>query len=220
MSLIRKFKSWINFCRHDDAYAKTREQLWDSLQESLTRQVQSGKVVWLVVHFPDTFEHVQDLLDRWEISYRVATKPLMPTVLQDECMVAAGDVWLVLSDLICKFDHGIQATPAQRLAVFVLERHPLIDHDLRIHAYCKNIGLQLELGYFLAFEDRVVQSGLDKMTLLLMEQMGLSDHGMVNSMTVTRRINKRLLQLQNQYQTDVGADNERQWFELNDSPGG
>lgn len=216
MSPIRKFKSWINFCRHDDAYAKTREQLWCSVQESLNRQIESGKVVWLVVHFPDTFEHVQDLLGRWQINYRVASQSLKLAALQTKGMLEAGEVWLVLSDLICEIDQGVPNTPNQRLAVFVLERHPLIDHDQRVQAYCKQIGLQLELGYFLAFEDRVVQAGLDKMTLLLMEQMGLSDHSLINSMTLTRRINKRLLQLRVQYQTDIGADNEDQWFELNE----
>jgi len=215
VSLIRKFKAWINFCRHDDAYAATRELLWEALHESLVRQIESGKAVWLVVHFPDTFEHVQELLNRWQVNYQVASQPLNPAALQAESMLEAGGVWLVLSDLICKIDQGVQAASAQRLAVFVLERHPLIDHDQRIHTYCKQIGLQLELGYFLTFEDRVVKYGLDEMTLLLMEQMGLSDHSLINSMTLTRRVNKRLLQLRSHCQTDVGADNVDQWFELN-----
>ena len=55
MSWLKKFKQWVQFRRNDDAYATNREKLWQGVKEAVDTQLQLGRSIWLVAHFPDTF---------------------------------------------------------------------------------------------------------------------------------------------------------------------
>lgn len=215
--MLGKIKRWLRFRRHDDAYTKTKQALMESVLRAIQTQLEQGKSVWLVTHFPDTFLEYQTFLAESKIDYQIADQALHSNVLQsDECeYLAPGQVHMVLSALIPEIDDSPNQIFDQGLSVLVVERHPLIKHDQRIHAYCKRIGAQVGLGYFQSFEDSIVAEELSEITLVLMEQMGMNDHSLVNSMTITRRIDRKLKRMQKLYSTDIAADNLDQWYELN-----
>lgn len=217
--MLSKIKRWFRFRRHDDAYATTTQAIKLAVLEALGVQVSLGKTVWLVTHFTDTFLDYQNLLAEAGFDYQIANQELHPRFLQDEgdANLTAGQVTLVLSALIPKVDDLPSRFIDRKLAVMVVERHPLIEHDQRIHEFCKLLGAPVELGYFQSFEDPIVAAELNEMTVVLMEQMGLKDHNLINSMTLTRRIDRKLKR--SRYSTDLVADNLQQWFQLNASEG-
>ena len=64
------------FTYFDDAYAFTRESLWNSLQSTLTSNRYANQPVWLVVHFFDTFSWLQDRLDESDVPYEIETSSI------------------------------------------------------------------------------------------------------------------------------------------------
>ena len=216
--MLQKIKQWLRFRRFDDAYATTKETLWTSIRQSLETQIAAGKAILLVVHFPDTFSYIQNQLAESSIDYEIASKALTPEFLLEPSgspILQPGRINLVLSALIPAIGPATGRNIENQLSVLVVERHPLIDHDKRIHNFCKHIGAAIELGYFQSFEDPLVAAELNEMTLMLMEQLGLNDHSLINSMTLTRRIDRKLKRDRARYTSDVDADNYQQWLERN-----
>jgi len=78
MSLLRKIKQWARFRRNDDAYATTRQKVWQGVKEAVAVQLEFGRSIWLVAHFPDTFVQLQEQLDQWGVEYSIARQPYRP----------------------------------------------------------------------------------------------------------------------------------------------
>ena len=89
-----------------------------------------------------------------------------------------------------------------------------------MHDYFKSLsatGLGVELGYFMAFDDPLVAAVLSDTTVQVLNQLGLQSHSLINSMTLTRRIDRQLQKQQASYVSNIDADNVEQWLELNSS---
>jgi len=221
MRWLRKLKQWVRFRRHDDAYATTRERLWLGIKGSIDTQLKLRRSIWLVAHFPDTFVQLQEQVSQWGLAYSIVRQPITIESLakQNQDLLSPSSVHLVLADLvptgIARFDGDLEG----EVAALVVERHPWMPRDTDIQDYFKNLsaaGLPVELGYFMAFDDPVVAEVLNETTIEVLNQLGLASHRMINSMTLTRRIEKQLLKKQSQYNGNVDADNVEQWLRLND----
>ena len=73
------------------------------------------------------------------------------------------------------------------------------------------------MGYFMAFEDPLVAAVLSDTTVEVLNQLGLQSHGMINSMTLTRRIERQLHKQQVKYVSNIDTESVEQWLELNGS---
>ena len=100
----------------------------------------------------------------------------------------------------------------------VVERHPWMPRDADLCKYFKTLtsaGLSVELGYFLSFEDPVVASVLSETTIEVLNQLGLASHSLINSTTLTRRIERQLKRQQALYRNETETDNVQLWIESN-----
>jgi len=220
MSWIKKLKQWTRFCRNDDAYAPTRQKLWQGVKEAVAAQLKFGHSIWLVAHFPDTFVQLQEQMDQWGVDYSIARQPVTIESLAgaNEGLISAGSVHLLLADLIpthaAVSDHLHQGN----VAAMVVERHPWMPRDVELCEYFKTLsgaGLSVELGYFLAFDDLVVAPVLNETMIEVFNQLGLASHSLINSTTVTRRVERQLKRQQTLYRDETETDNVELWLELN-----
>ncbi|MDG2181436.1 MAG: hypothetical protein P8L78_07075 [Mariniblastus sp.] len=205
------------FTYFDDAYALTRESLWNSLQSTLKSERYANQPVWLVVHFFDTFTWLQDRLDESGIPYEIETSEIDAKRLGYDAIVTQNGIRLVLAkSLLSVSDHASSDTDLERsLAVIVLERHPLLEHDLRIERIARSFPIRVEYGHYLALDDSVVQMVVNDATLKILQQMGFNDQELITSTMVTRRLKKVLGRMESSFQSDRDADSAAEWIELN-----
>ena len=220
MSWLRKLKQWIRFRRNDDAYATTREKLWQGVKEAVAAQFAFGRSIWLVAHFPDTFVQLQEQVDQWGSEYSIARQPVTIESLagSNKDLISAGSIHLVLADLIPTSMAVSDQLYQGNVAAMVVERHPWMPRDADLCKYFKTLtsaGLSVELGYFLSFEDPVVASVLSETTIEVLNQLGLASHSLINSTTLTRRIERQLKRQQALYRNETETDNVQLWLESN-----
>ena len=220
MSWLRKLKQWVQFLRNDDAYATTREKLWEGVREATDTQLHLNRSIWLVAHFPDTFVMMQEQVNQWGLDYSIARQPITIESLAgpNQNLLSPGSTHLVLADLVPPETTASTASLTGKVAAMVVERHPRTHRDVTLHEYFKSIsatGLRVELGYFMAFDDPLVAAVLSETTLEVLNQLGLQSHNLINSMTLTRRIERQLQKQQSKYVSDIDAENVERWLELN-----
>ena len=220
MSWLKKIKQWARFRRNDDAYATTREKLWQGVKEAVATQLAFGRSIWLVAHFPDTFIQLQEQVDQWGVGYSIARQPITIESLAgpNKDLISEGSIHLVLADLVPTHQASSDQLYHGNVAAMVVERHPWGPRDVDLCRYFKTLtgaGLSVELGYFLAFDDPVVASVLSETTIEVLNQLGLATHSLINSTALTRRIERQLKRQQTLYHDETETDNVQLWFESN-----
>ena len=222
MSLLRKIKQWARFRRNDDAYATTRQKLWQGVKEAVAVQLEFDRSVWLVAHFPDTFVQLQEQLDQWGVEYSIARQSVTTESLtgSNQDLISKASIHLVLADLIPSnmTINDQHQHYGGNVAAMVVERHPWMPRDTNLCEYFKTLtgaGLSVELGYFLSFEDPAVASVLSETTIEVLNQLGLASHSLINSTTLTRRIERQLKRQQALYRDETKTDNVELWFKSN-----
>ena len=220
MSWLRKLKQWVQFRRNDDAYATSREKLWQGVKEATDTQLKLSRSVWLMAHFPDTFVLMQEQVNQWGLEYSIVRQPITIESLSgtNQDLLSPGSIHLVLADLVPPETTVNTESLTGNVAAMVVERHPCMECDTKLHEYFKSIsatGLGIELGYFLAFDDPLVAAVLNETTVQVLNQLGLQSHSLINSMTLTRRLERQMQKQQDKYASNIDADNVEQWFELN-----
>ena len=132
-------------------------------------------------------------------------------------LLSSGSVHLILADLVPEAAFNDE-TFSGNVAAMVVERHPFAPQDTKLHNYFKTIsatGLGVELGYFLAFDDPLVAAVLSETTVQVLNQLGLQSHSLINSMALTRRLERQMQKQQSKYVSNIEAENVEQWLELN-----
>ncbi len=205
------------FTYFDDAYALTRETLWNSLESTLKSERYEGQPVWLVVHFFDTFNWLQDRLDGSDIPYEIETSEIDAKRFSYDSSVTQKGVRLVLAKTLLAADatSSSDGNLERSLAMIVLERHPLIEHDLRIESIARSFPVRVEYGHYLALDDSVVRMVVNEATIKILQQLGMNDHELITSAMLTRRLKKVLRRMQSSFESDLAADSAADWIALN-----
>lgn len=205
------------FTYFDDAYALTRETLWNSLESTLKSERYEDQPVWLVVHFFDTFNWLQDRLDGSDIPYEIETSEIDAKRFSYDSSVTQKGVRLVLAKTLLAADatSSSDGNLERSLAMIVLERHPLIEHDLRIESIARSFPVRVEYGHYLALDDSVVRMVVNEATIKILQQLGMNDHELITSAMLTRRLKKVLRRMQSSFESDLAADSAADWIALN-----
>ncbi len=202
--------------RFDDSYALTRHSLQDALRCSIEQRSGPNQVVFLVAHFPDIFCELQEALDVWNIPYDVIRKMInrrwMEQILPDK----QPPVFLTMAEMFepeMSSIEPIHKTP--EIAIMVAERHPLDHHDREIEKFARQIPWPVELGYFLAMDDEIMNHFVNPDLILLLKQLGLREHELISSHMVTRRLNQATKKMSRNVEREQQADSAQEWFRLN-----
>ena len=212
-----------NFKRAEDAYALTREILWDGLRKSIDLPQTAGRATWLIVHFTDTFTEVQEKLEQWGLEYEIVSSRLNVNELERlgplNTKPSPSRLKLILADLIpepASLDSSLTNVAEAQIAMIVLERHPQIKHDQRLEAFARSLPCKVEFGYFLALDDAVIKISIEDQVVEILKQLGLDDE-LISSNMVTRRLETVLKRISSGFQGDTPCNSAAEWLETNKS---
>lgn len=206
-----------NFHRFDDSFALDRPTMFRAIFEAIANQLSQNKVILLVVHFPETFERVQDWLGQSNLDYEIATRAIDVDWIRDCGQFAGNRVTLAISDLIQdEFDSIKQQHESKHeLSMMVFERHPIPEVDQKLERFAKAIPIPTQLGYFIALDDPIVDSALPENVVDVLKQFGLGEQDLIASSLLTKRLNHSLNKLAKANPSNLPADSPLEWLAIN-----
>lgn len=207
----------LSFERYPDSFATSRTVLYQRLMGVVRSQVLEGSAVFLTAHFPDEFFRLQTELHQHQVDYRLITRPLDHQWFIDQKDRSQGAVYLVLAEFLSQTQFSGQEVFNAKLDLILVDRHPEPDEDRAVEAFARAFPATTKMGYFLALEDRVLDSIINETVLLVLNQMGIDDHGLISSGIISKRVTK-VLDRQSKRRTGIRkpADSIDQWYQLND----
>lgn len=177
-----------------------------------------GKSVWLVAHFPETFSDCQTMLEDNEIEYFVESESITESWFHDQAKATERNVHLLFAELAKPLLIDLEQPVASvgRIAMMVVERHPFGPCDDRLIGFANSLPAKVEVGYFLALEDELVQRMVPTQMIDLLRAMGLQDRDLISSSMVTNRLQKLIRRSESDDQLSLDAESAEQWFALQD----
>lgn len=210
----------IAFERYPDSFATSRTVLYQRLMDVINTQVTEGSAVFVAAHFPDEFFRLQSELHQHQIDYRMITRPLDQQWFTDHKDNSEGVVFLSLAEFLSQTNFSGTESFKAKLDLIMVDRHPEPREDRSVEAFGRAFPATTKLGYFLALEDRVLGSIINETVLMVLNQMGIDDHGLISSGIISKRITKvldRQSKIRGQDRDLKPADSVDQWYELNEA---
>lgn len=200
-----------DYDRFADSYALTTAARNQGLLKAVRYRLPTDRVIVILVHFPQTFELIQSLLEEEQIDYEVGPPRLPPEYLLETLPTkpdARANVLLTLASTLDEMalERPLPVQPKFKLSMMVLERHPRLEADRRIELFARICPCPVRLGYLLSLEDPVIRHCIPPLTVQVLQQLGLRDQELITSRMVSRRIDQVLKRL-GWPRSDFSADN-------------
>lgn len=218
MSLFDFLFGKANFHRFDDAYALDRSSLLKALHAAIETQLALNKVILLVVHFPDTFEKIQDWLDESNVAYELVSQTIDLDWVRNCGQFAGTSVLLAISDLVADDSDATLKQPSEtshELAVMVCERHPIPSVDEKLERFARAIPVPTQFGFFIAMDDPLIKQAFPDNVIQLLQQFGMGEHETITSSMLTKRLNHVLRKQAKANPSNLPADSTIQWLATN-----
>ena len=215
-----KFLNELSFQQYPDSFAVDRKTLYANLMRVVKGLIETepkgSSTLFLTAHFPEEFFQLQTQLDKHEIPYHIITRPLDKQWYADFGNQSEGVVYLALAEFLTKTTFYENAVFETKLDLIVVDRHPEPFQDEALEQFGRDFPSVTKMGYFLALEDRVLQSVINETTLMVLKQMGIEDQGLISSGIISKRISK-VLKREQLARTGEGqpADSVELWYRLN-----
>lgn len=216
-----------DYDRFADSYALTAAARNQGLLKALRYRLPLDQALLILVHFPQTFELVQSLLEEQQIDYDIGPLRLTPEFVLEQLPTksdGAANVLLALASTLdeVSLERPLPVQKKFKLSMMVLERHPLLDEDRRIELFARVCPCPVRLGYLLSLEDPVIRHCIHPTTIQVLQQLGLRDQELITSRLVSRRIDwalKRLARAESDWDADAKAGSSRlqsaeEWLSL------
>ncbi|HMO15434.1 MAG TPA: hypothetical protein PKD64_13520 [Pirellulaceae bacterium] len=202
---------------YSDHFAFTQDALDNTLCEIVSKLANSHELIFLLTHFPATFEQYQTLLEERSMDYAIARDSIDWTT--NLATLRGTDANIRLS-LVQTFMSGICGVEVQQgrdfdISVIILERHPLYEMDEQLKRYVKKIPCRAKVGYYLSFDQPVMNYAIGAGLRVLMQQFGMSNHSLVTSELICRHVRRRLLKYQSTHSSRMPTDSPLEWYQVN-----
>jgi len=215
--------SWLfsppRFRVYEDSFARTRAAMFVGLRDAIEERLNLGQNILLVTHFAQSFEQLQDHLERWSMEYQIGPTKISPFHLPDLFGSDKQSVMLSLSNQLVHEDASSDANKSdQTTCVVVVERHPNGKSDPQLESFCREIPGFVEFGYFMSFEDGLISSTINESALRIIDLFGMGENEMITSNMISRRLRSLLARNSKLIVTDNPADSFEEWIRLNPAP--
>jgi len=186
----------------------------------------------IVVHFPSTFLKVQDSLERAGLPYDIQTGRIQKEFLNKQLVqqrrkrkegaATKAPILLALSAQIFHPEYSYSddwkkhSPPSENipvLSVLVPEIHPYEEVSSSLIEFCSMLAVRVDVGFFVALDDEVIDRLVDKRVILLMEEMGIRAEQVTGSLFFFGHFRKRLKAFADKRMSGISADSPSQWFE-------
>ncbi|MEM9410550.1 MAG: hypothetical protein AAGA30_05520 [Planctomycetota bacterium] len=184
------------------------------LKSAIEDRLHLDEPLLLIVHFPDTFAELQDVLAEWEFDYQILDHRISPIDLKSQ-----GHFKLVLglAELLIDENHHCTAESDQKLSVIVAERHPSGKYDARLESYFRSARIRIDLGYLLSFEDATLKSIVNESALKIFDMFGMGENELVTSNMISRRIDRSQKRIAREVISNHPAESAEAWLKRNRS---
>lgn len=201
---------------HPDTFALDRVNLYARIEQTIREQLGQKKTVILAAHFPDEFFRLQDQLAAWNLDYCMVTRSLDRQWMLDYRDHDTSVPFLSLAEMLIDSRFHNEPPWPHKVALMMLDRHPLASRDESLKQLAAQFPASVELGYFMAMDDRILRESIPASMIDLLRQMGFDDHGLITSSIVFKRVRRWLAEIEKDLETPpVAADSVEQWFDLN-----
>ena len=204
------------FTFYEDHYALTRSSLWASLHQPILDCISNRDLVLLIAHFPDKFSELIQQLETWKLDFEVVTNKIDDHWLTEKnSSTAPSVVYVSLAEMIAPPMSSRELDESKMpISLIMVERHPVFERDTNIENFARRVSTKTKLGYFISLDDAIVKNLISSEMVQLMKQMGLSDHDLITSNMLTRRI-KKVLSRHQHMENELPADSAEEWFQIN-----
>ena len=208
-----------SFLHFDDVFAANREQLTQGLFRAVEALRRPNQLVFLVCHFGETHEQLQLELDRRAIPYELIDQPIERDAFLSWQATGPASVFLTLSSMLAPWDQTrpVERRQSPQVAVMVAERHPHPQVRQQIVRWCRHQPVPVELGYYMALTDDVIQRAIAPRMIELLDLMGLEQNELVSSLMLSRRLDRVLNRNRHLPLEPRFAENARAWWDQAES---
>ncbi|MEZ6095618.1 MAG: hypothetical protein R3C03_15555 [Pirellulaceae bacterium] len=219
IKMRKVFSAWLrpklNFEYYKDSYAVTEKTKREQLIAAAKRRLLANEMVVLFCHFQSTFLQLQDQMDRDGIEYEIAGRQLSAFEISKHFRENPGRVLLALAETIRDGQRSDNVLPRIAVSMIGAERHPLPSHDQRLEDFLRGLPFRVRLGYFLSLDEPTVRAVVNETTVQLLHQLGMSDHELITSSMVAKRIRVGLARVEKSKQKFLPATSPQEWWAIN-----
>lgn len=157
-------------------------------------------------HFSDRLAEMRDLFNRNSIHFREADHLLRPHEIHREFAGGASTTPLLAPASLLAYNEPPSAKddPSYRVAVLVVERHPVAMFDERIERFAATIPCQSELQFFLSLDDAVMQMFAGERVREILQRLGMKEDEAITSKMVVRRLKGAQRKVKERYESLQG----------------
>lgn len=213
--------NWFRRSRHYqvlDSFALLDKGKWGAVRQAIEDVREGGRPVFVVAHFTETFEVLQGQLEQWDLEYEIRSEPITAASAFREQLFESPGIYLVLAEMIKTSDNPNPLPFDQNsdyVSWLVCERHPLSRTNRKLADFFVEVNVSTRAGHFLSLQDPLLQTAVGERAITVMKQFGLSEHELINSQLLTRRIEKFSNKLDKLVIDERRADGPQEWLELN-----
>ena len=229
MSLTDRLVRFFRFREYIDSICLTRSGLNAEICRIAVERRELNELVLIVAQFPASFLEIQQALDSSGTDYRIQAEPLdedrlralaheTPNATSSATSTeqSTGQIVLTLGQMFLQLPMSqMNFSRDPKIAVIVMERHPLVSHDQLIVNAAREFPFPTSVGFFVALDDPLLAPMNADWVGSLLRQMGASDHELISSQMVSRRVRAAQRRLKNRDAESNSADSAEEWFEKN-----
>lgn len=194
----------------------------EGARKRVVDEVRNCRLVILTSHFAERLEELRSLLDRQSFAYREAERAVAPREI--ERFLGQDKASILLAPACALLSNEPSATlrdPTRRVAVFVVERHPLRMFDEKLEQFAAAVPYPTELQFFVSYDDAGMQSfpGIsgDRVRSVL-RHLGMEENEPIESAMVVRRIKAGQRKMEKRYAAAQGMQRDAALERLRGEP--
>ena len=200
----------------------TRDFIWltdaarmNGVARSIDSHLAASRPVLVLAQFPSTLAAFGEHLIKPERPHAAIPSTVSPRAAVE--LATAGP--RVLFGLVRNLkpdefppDENAASSP---LAVVVLERHFLRDHDEEVVKFAEGLGGSAAVDFHVSLDDPLMEMFAGAWVAKTLRQLGMKEHDAIDSSMVSRRMRAAQNRIARTTSTDHEADSPREWLERN-----
>ena len=190
--MLRWFGQRKRFEHVPDTFTQRRVQIVNAIIDIARKEAGKRRLTLLLSHFPEAFAELQLAFDCVNAKYtmldgedpegqlqQIVFEQLQQPVLGwSGSFLSAGELESDRWDI--------------PMSIIVIERHPRVEFDVTLRRYFRRLSNDVRIGWYLSFEDPVVNACIGQNGIDLMKLLGMKFNDVITSEMLGARINRVL----------------------------
>ena len=208
---------WLGFHRQfehvPDTFTQRRAKIVNAIVDVAHKETKKGRQVLLLSHFPEAFAEIAQALEDRAVQYVTldGNEPVIQVHKTATSQIPLPAIGWTGSFFELPLDEIDQLDAP--LSIVVIERHPRPEYDRVLVKNFRRISNDVRIGWYLSFEDPVVQTCIGHNGIELMKLLGMKQDDVVTSEMLGNRITRMLRSKTMKCDPSIEFESARQWVE-------